>query len=472
MRERLATAKANRPPEAFTEPLLSFIAKSTPGYDAPHHLAPYIGVLENAIGTSQRVVFAAPPQHGKTTATVAALIWWLLRHPELSFVYATYSQERAYQVSRIASFVAANAGLQLATETLGLWRTPQGGQILWTSLGGKLTGNPGGGVVVVDDPVSGPKDANSPTMRETLRAWFDQNVFTRRHMGTSYIVMATRWHQDDLSGTLVKSGDFRYINLKAIADEDRPPGDNRAIGEALWPEKRPLVGFLDESQRRNPWAFSAMFQGMPTPRGNALFREPAYWTELPTSGFRVSYGVDLAYKGKTRNDWSVCVEIWAVPPPPMPQLKRGETQPVTYLDWRFYIVDVIRKQVEAPMFTLSLKAKHTSRRGNFSMYGASVEDGSAQFFRAKGIPLRVMDCGGRDKFQRAQITSEIWNAGYIMVPADSAEYPWVDVYVDELMSFTGSDKEVDDQTDGTVSGIDAALRGSDSSVLGFGDVVR
>lgn len=436
----------------WSDDLASFIPATNPGFDAPLHLGPYLLLLQTAIGSSLRVVVAAPPQHGKTRATVSALIWWLKKYPTLSFVYATYSQDRAYQVSRIASSVAREANLKLANETLGLWITPEGGQILWTSVGGALTGNPASGVVVIDDPISGPSDAKSPTVRQTVADWFDQNVFTRRHPGTSFVVMATRWHQDDLSGVLVKRGTFQYINLKAIADGDMPAGDNRQPGEALWPEKRPLP-FLYEARDANEWAFAAMYQGEPRPRGGSLFREPTYWSELPANGFKISFGVDLSYTEKTHADFSVCVEVWAVPP------RRGLGGDEGPGGWTFYVVDVVRKQVEAPAFALTLRAKSAQSPGKFWWYASGTEKGSAQFIKSKGIPLTVMDPKGRDKYTRAQQTSELWNAGRIQVPADSEANPWVDVFVDEVTSFTGVKDLHDDQVDALVAAIDAALTG-------------
>lgn len=456
-RARLQALEANQPREALTSnSLLKFVPLVQHGCEEPLHLLSYVNILQDAIGTEKRCVIAAPPQHGKTTLTIAALVWWALLFPHLSFVYATYSTERAEQVSKQAQAVADAAGLECSSQTLGLWRLKGGGQILWTSVGGRLTGNPASGVIVVDDPISGPKDANSPTVRRNIQDWFVQNCFTRRHPGTSFIVMATRWHTDDLSGSLVRSSGFEYINLKAIADEKRPVGDDRQPGEALWPSQRPL-SFLEESRRINVWAFAAMYQGEPRPRGGSLFRDPSYWSELPADGFKISFGVDLSYTEKTHADFSVCVELWAVPP------RRGLGDQTLH-GWSFYIVDVVRKQVEAPAFALTLRAKSSQSPGKFWWYASGTEKGSAQFIKSKGIPLTVMDPKGRDKYTRAQQTSELWNAGRIFVPADSEANPWVDVFVDEVTSFTGVKDLHDDQVDALVAAVDAALAGGSGGI--------
>lgn len=431
---------------------MDFIPRVTPRWEAPRHLTPYVNTLQSAPGAGLRVVFAAPPQHSKSETTLHFLVWLALRRPELRNAYATYSGDRAERVGRNAGMIAERAGLQLATQNLDIWNTKEGGQTLWTSVKGGMTGEPIDGVLIVDDPLKDRKDANSATVREDHKEWWHGVAEARIHPGASVIVMMTRWHTDDLSGYLVKHCGFQYINLKAIADERRPPGDERQPGEALWPAKRPLEMLL-ERRRANEWNFAAMYQGEPRPRGGSLFRDPTYWNELPDSGFKVSFGVDLSYTEKTHADFSVCVELWAVPP------RRGTDEDQGPSGWTFYVVDVQRKQVEAPAFALTLRAKSSQRPGKFWWYASGTEKGSAQFIKAKGIPLQVMDPKGRDKYTRAQQTSELWNAGRILVPADSEAHPWADVFTDEVTSFTGVKDLHDDQVDALVAAVDAAIAG-------------
>lgn len=442
--------------------LMEFIPRVTPRWESPLHLKPYVDTLEQAPGGNLRICFHAPPQHTKSETTSHFLVKLCKSRPELRNAYATYSADRSQRVGRNAAGIAARAQLPLEVSNLDLWKTKEGGQILWTSVGGPMTGEPIDGVLVIDDPLKDRKEAESPTIRQNHKDWYHSVAETRLHPGASVIVMMTRWHSDDLVGYLTKDCGFTYINLKAIADDRRPEGDNRQPGEALWPSKRPLE-FLQERQRNNPWNFAAMYQGEPRPRGGALFREPSYYTELPTRGFRIGYGVDLNYSEKTHADFSVCVELWAVPP------ARGIGADQTALGWTFYVLDVQRKQVEAPAFTLTLKSKHTTRPAKFHWYASGTEKGSAQFIRQKGIPIVVMDPAGRDKYTRSQTSSELWNAGRILLPASIEALDglnnhhgvdWVDPFVDEITNFTGVKDVHDDQVDALVSGVDALLGGA------------
>lgn len=443
MKHQLARWSPTRP--NTYESLLEFIPRTTPRWDAPFHLKPYIDVLETAPGAGLRLVFAAPPQHGKTETTLHAIALWLKRWPHFRYAYATYSHERSLRVGRRARALAERAGVALDVANMGLWQTPQDGQVLWTSVGGGMTGEPVDGVLLIDDPLKDRQQAESANIRELHKDWFHGVVEPRCHPGASIIVMATRWHNDDLSGYLVKHQGYRYINLKAIAEEDRPAGDNRQVGEALWPQKRPL-SFLQERQRANVWNFASLFQGSPRPRGGAIFREPTYYSQLPTRGFKVLYGCDFAYTESTHADWSVCVELWVVPP-----LRDGD-KPVVY------VVNVDRKQVDAPAFALTLKARQSARAGKMFWIASGTEKGVGSFMRRAGIPLVIRDTKGRDKLTRSMATAELWNLGCIQVPIDTLHNPWVEPFVDEVTNFSGVKDPADDQVDALVAGADEALR--------------
>lgn len=455
---------APKDPDQFTEALLDFIPRITPRWQSPTHLKTYVDMLESAPGGNLRVVFAAPPQHGKTESTLHAFAWWMLKFPHLRYAYATYSGDRSQRVGARALRIAERAGVQLMVANTGLWQTFDEGQVLWTSVGGGLTGEPVDGVMVIDDPLKDRKEAESPTIRENHKDWWHGSVESRLHPGASVIVMATRWHHDDLSGYLVREQGFTYINLKAIADEVRPAGDNREPGEALWEAHHPLVTLL-KKREGNIWNFASLFQGEPRPRGGALFKTPSYYDQLPSEGYRVVFGVDLAYSERTHADYSVCVELRVVVPRPT---KRG--QEISVSDYLIYVVDVQRKQVDAPSFTLTLKSKQSTHAGaKFHWYASGTEAGAAQFIQQKGIALKVLNTGGRDKYTRSQQSAELWNLGRVLVPRDSERYPWVDVFVDEVCSFTGVKDPQDDQVDALVSGIDASIVGHDDlGLLGSG----
>lgn len=440
--------------------------------------------MEQAIGGNLRIAFASPPQHGKTLITLYAMLWMALFHPGYKHAYVTYSGARAREVSKDFRILAAEVGIVFGG-TLDNTTLPGGTRIKFTSVEQALTGSPITGLCVIDDPFKDHKEARSPLVRKDRIDWWKSSARSRRHAGTSFIVMATRWHIADLTGYLVKNEKWRYLNFKAIAE---PANDNdvaddgrirsdplhRFPGESLSARKPPE--FFAEEKADLYWWYS-MYQGEPRPIGGALFRQPAYYRAGPDGlpqiqqGFRIAYGVDLGYSEKTHADYSVCVEVWAVRDD---KRTDAEGNPIVW----FYVVDVVRTQVEAPAFVPVLRSRLNTRRGKFYWYAAGTEKGSADFIKQK-VPLVVLDPKGRDKLSRAQRTAELWNLGRIMLPLAEGDdegdssIPWVPEFIEELTSFTGVKDPKDDQVDALVPAVDRLEKivGSDpddQTVIGGG----
>ena len=420
--------------------LLDWAQQVTPWFDRFDHLAPYAAILEQAIGNSVREVIAAPPQHGKTELLLHAFAFYAARYPGLEHAYITYNQVRAQEVAIKFLEIAQRAGLEISgtrtTVRIG------GGTILrFTSIDGSLTGAPITGLCAVDDPLKNSKEAFSAARRQLCEREFQSVAYSRRHQKTSYIVMATRWHVDDLSGVLVKRG-WRYTNLQAIAEGKTDEngvvvGDprGRKLGESLWSRKPP--SFFEE-ERKNAYFWAAMYQGSPRPIGGAVFGEPTFFTRLPKE-YSGAFGVDLAYTAKTSADWSACVE-----------LRRSEG--------KYYVTNVEMAQCQAPIFALRLRLAHL-KHPNFPMLwrASGTERGAGQFVRQKVPVLNVQNPPG-DKFVSAQDFAALWNSGKVLIP-DEDVFPeakrWLPRYLESVLNFTGVGDEFDDPVDATGNAIEA-----------------
>lgn len=436
--ERRQIALARQTPQAQSTdiPLVEWVAKVSRHLGPPHHLAPYARTLDGAPGKGLRIVLAAPPQHGKTVLTSHGLAKMASKARRGShFAYVTFSQTRADEVARDFRRIASDAGLDprgpLRQCTLRNRVT-----IKFTSIGGPLTGYPidGDGLLVIDDPFKDGREARSKLIRDRVWSWFKEVAMTRVHPGAGVIVMATRWHEDDLSGRLINEG-WDYLNLQAICEDPANDPCGRQAGQALWPDKRPAE-FLEVQRKRDPWTFAAMYQGQPRPRGGALFNALGRFDKLPLGGYRTAYGIDLAYSAKTLADWSVWVRL----------RRYGDL---------YFVTHVCRKQVPAPDFTLALKAAQAEERGPMRWYAAGTEKGSADFIKRKVPALRVLPPKG-DKFQRAQPVAEVANLGNLCLPSEESEFwgEWVDELEAELLAFTGVNDANDDQVDALAAGFD------------------
>jgi phage terminase large subunit-like protein len=449
--------------------LVEWVAIKWPEFERFDYFAPYAEGLETAIGGNLRLAFAAPPQHGKTEFTLRAFLWWATFYPGKRNAYVTYNQDRAHWVAKEFRRIAEHAGFHV-TGTLTELVINGSTRVLFTSINGKITGYTIDGVCVIDDPIRDHKQARSPTVRNDTVSWWRQGARTRRHPGTSYVVMATRWHVDDLTGYLTKHEGWRYINLTAIATandnddldaEGRLKSDplHRFPGESLTKFKPPEF-FAAERKDRFVWL--AMYQGEPPSSSGRVFAEPgttdeageprgaAFYSELPKDGYRVAFGLDLACTAKTSADWSVSVECWAV----------GK---------RLYVVDVQRKQVEATEFALVLKEQR-SRRPDAPMrwYAAGPEKMAAQFLARAGIKIKVFTAVAEKKV-RAMGASAAWNRGDILIPDPQAEIripgteryvrgEWLPPFLDVVTNFTGDPGGRDDDVDALAAGFDQLMK--------------
>lgn len=430
---------------------LEFVPLLNPGYDEPTWFAPYGEILDTAAGEGHELVFAAPPQHGKTVVTAAGLIRCMIRRSELRNGYATYNTDRARSVARDVRRLAQGIGLELTGEVMAPRTTANGG-IFFVGRGGAATGEKINGFGVVDDPFKDPKEANSPAIRDAADEWYTKVWDTRIHPGASKIVMATRWHADDLSGRLVKRDGYRYLNIPAIAQTGDPLG--REPGEALsphWP-----IEVLRKRLRKDAHAFWAMYQGDPKVDGQGIFHDPNYYDSLPPMAFKVGIGVDLAFTAKTSSDFSVIVVIYAVDVP--------TDDGVTRI---YYITEVHRMQKSMPEFVSvlgSVLKRHPGVRARW--YRGGFENGVAPLVNEllkdlKDANDKPMNLGrnrledivvNQDKVVRSHSIAKSWNAGAVLVPLHGI---WVSPFLEEVGLFSGIGDDFDDQVDAAAAAHDS-----------------
>ena len=162
-------------------------------------MAPYADRLTKAIDGNLRDVVAAPPQHGKTELTLRAFLYWDATSEPRKHAYVTYNDTRTKEVAKDFMRLCREAGFETGGN-LDIVELPGGSQVKFTSIQGGLTGYAITGVCVIDDPIKGAVEARSAAVRRDCKAFWQSTARTRRHPGTSFIVMATRWHVDDTSG--------------------------------------------------------------------------------------------------------------------------------------------------------------------------------------------------------------------------------------------------------------------------------
>lgn len=217
------------------------------------------------------VAYSTPPQEGKTTWIVHYIAWQLIRNPWLRVVYATYSQTRANtQSQQIRSLVARWTPLQQGSKNKQFWQTQEGGGLLAAGRGSAMTGF-SSDLTVIDDPIKDMVEAQSETIREQTIEWFGSVVLTRMASLSQIIIIATRWHKDDLIAHVQKALGAKYVNIPAQAvsgpDEDLL---GRHVGEWLPSvQNRSTKSWELIKKAQGTYVWQALYQGDPQVTGGS-----------------------------------------------------------------------------------------------------------------------------------------------------------------------------------------------------------
>lgn len=425
-------------------PLLDFIPALTPSVmgeatERPEHLRPIAKLFDRITqGEEVRALVSVPPQFGKTFTILHGIAQLLGRRPHTPVIYTSYGDAVARDKSRECRDYARRAGVSTRkdADAMSAWLTAEGGGLRARGVGSAVTGSPAK-LLIVDDPHKDRRDAESPLQRARVRDWFTSTAMTRVHPGASVIVNATRWHPDDLIGTLAKerredgTPRWEHINLPAILPDGRP----------LW-HRRPL-SFL-EQHRANEYDWWSLWMGQPRGRGNAVFRADMvrFYDRLPAR-YRVGKGVDLAYTSKT----SACHSVG-----------------LTLLEDEglYYVVDVRRAQQRTREFAALLRT--VAYPGSWHWFASSTERGLADLMGEIDVPVEAV-LATADKFVRAQPVAAAWNDGKVLLPRnmlalfgegaavgdEENEPEWLQPFVDEITTFTGVSDASDDQVDALAS---------------------
>ena len=180
-----------------------------------------VDAMENP---NRRYIISTPPRSGKSVlVSQGGTVFALMRNPDHQLILKSYSDELAEEHSREARrLIAENTdmlGFKLADDktSTSRWKVAdrKGGLLA----GGIFTSTTGFGahLLLVDDPVKGAQDADSPSTRRRLMNEFKSSLLTRRMPGASVVIVMTRWHEQDLAAELLAEGGWIHINVPAVS---------------------------------------------------------------------------------------------------------------------------------------------------------------------------------------------------------------------------------------------------------------
>lgn len=472
-------------------PLRVYIPRLSPHLTDPFHLSPLTDALEKAPGGGLRVVVACPVQHGKTTCVIHAVPWWLKKNPRLKIIYATYGAKFSQKQSRTMRRIAMESGVRISSDhnTIEEWQTEEGGSLFATSVDGAGTGY-GADIAVIDDPFKNRQDAESLDYRDKVDEWMRDVILTRLAPHASVFVIASRWHDDDLSGRRLRDG-YQEIHIPAIDDLGRP----------LAPHMGRDLAFLAEARKAvKEYGWWSLFQGRPKPRGGSVFTLPKYYLELPNDReLRLVIGCDAQYVEGRDSDDAVAVvlaeegpivkgpfrpnsnqsfedrgrRVVAISPGVAAAMALAQERESALREirgkwnnssgFKKYVVDV-RRTNEGIVAVENMLRSVQSDYPNVPMgsYVAGPELGILQLFASRGLNIMPMPAKW-NKRVRAVPSADEWNEGEIAVQ-QGAE--WEPEFTRNVSNFTGRDGDKDDDADALVSARDLLRGGAISLAKG------
>lgn len=392
-----------------------------------------------------------PPQHGKSQLVSRALPAFLFgQWPDAKLIAASYAAELIRGMNRDVQRIMESPEYrvlfpQSQLKQAGARRgqasyrrnndvfeiVGRKGRYRCAGVGGGLTGF-SCDFGIIDDPYKDYKEASSALIRRGVWEWYTSVFLSRTHNRTGKLITQTRWHEEDLAGTLLDKEPHKWTVLKlpALCEEPNALHEQRAVGEALWPERFSVQQLLDR-KALSAHQFEALYQQNPSPREGSFFKV-----------FRIEI-VDAAPAGlKEVRAWDMGATEGSGDP--TAGVKMG-----TAGDGIFYVTHVARGQWATDerdkriRQTAELDSKAVKVRGPQDP-GAAGKSMALAFTRLlAGFAVKTLPVSG-DKETRADPFSSQVNAGNVKL----VKGEWNAVYLEELRQFPhGKDDQIDASAD-------------------------
>ena len=235
----------------------------------PFHRSYYRLLEAFAQGKVRKLLITMPPQHGKSLGASTLLPAYMLGlNPDLRIAIASYSASLASKFNRrVQRILESDEYAEIFPETSikksgrnsSYIRTADEvevighhGSLISVGREGSLTGNRVD-CFILDDLYKDAMEANSPIVRENCREWYTSVVRTRMHNASQEIMVFTRWHEEDLIGTIrscervvdlsewaelesVEDDTWVALNFEALKVSAATEIDPREAGQPLWEE--------------------------------------------------------------------------------------------------------------------------------------------------------------------------------------------------------------------------------------------
>jgi predicted phage terminase large subunit-like protein len=414
-----------------------------------------------------RRIITMPPQEGKSQrASRWFPLWALEQNHDLRIIIVSYEAGMARRHGRWVrdQITRHQRRLRMAVKrdvsAQHEWELSKGeGGIVTAGTDGAVTGRPGD-LIIIDDPIKNRKEADSPTVRETVWDFWTDSLATRLSPGAPVVLIQTRWHHDDLAGRLLAAEDghlWKMVNIPAEADHDPEQGETdplgREPGEYMISARGRTAKQWDAIKiRSGPRTWEALYQGHPGKVSGSLFKIDKWqryatplWIVRPDGKHVVLWGDedasmcqswDFTFKDKTTSDY-VVGQVW---------LRRGV---------HMYLLDQVRDRMSFTQALQAMKDMTAKWPQAVAKYVEDKANGPAiiNALQTEIFGMVPIEPEG-SKYARAEAVSPLQEAGNLHLP-EAALCPWIVAFTDEHKDFPNGKN--DDQVDATSQAVNREL---------------
>lgn len=411
-------------------------------------------------GELKRLIVTMPPRHGKSelvSRRLPAFIFGL--NPDAQIIACSYGADLASRMNRdVQRIMESEAYARVFPKTrLGSEnvRSTAEGNVLKNSdifeivghrgvyrcagTGGGITGM-GADFILIDDPIKDGEQAMSPTYREKVWEWYQSTLYSRLETNNGQdggiLVTMTRWHEDDLVGRLLAQAkadpdadQWEVLELPAVCENEDSDDEQRALGEALWPEKYPHAK-LQRLQRAigTRW-WNALYQCRPSAQEGGIIKRKwlcNFYRELPEKFDETILSLDCTFKDSKKADF-VVLQAWG---------RKGASK---------YLLAETRDRMDITTTINALKAMAARFPRAYMKLVEDKANGPAviSMLKEKMSGLVAIDPEGSKEARLQSVAPDV-EAGNIWLP-DPSIAPWIMDWIEEVVNFpnAANDDRVD-----------------------------
>lgn len=432
------------------------VVNGTPFIVQPLHDKLFACVQDVIDGKTTRLNINLCPRSGKTTINIWLVVYALTYNPKSQIIYTSFNQDLLTQIAQqVASIMnhpvyQAMYGQVFEQETLDadpvddFWHdyltqttgkvkfsnrkimTPQGGIVLFNSIGASITGfgagvrDSGGkfaGGLFIDD-ADKPTEIRSEKIRKKTQTYFIETLLSRLNNSNVPIVNTQqRLHQDDLSGFLIQQYGFKVFKMPLLDENGKCNLGNQYTEDRI------------KELQVDTYVFSAQYQQEPIMLGGGVIKH-AWWRfykDMADQPYRrIFITADTANKTKEWNDFTA-IGVW------------GLTQ-----NRRLRLLDLVHAKMEIPELQSTMIAlwdKWKTGIGSCRCSAIYIEDKASgtqviqQLRRHGGLPIMPV-IPEKDKYTRVQDAVPQIAAGNVELP-ESNMHPISHALIAEADAFSG-----------------------------------